>query len=179
MKKTIYFNSKQLQDLKEYMPDDKPLANKIIDSFEMLYKNDISLINRFPSDLQDYSGHHVGERAIVFRFAHYLLNHIDNDYNYKKYDLDCEYNRNNINNKDLPEFPYGTYPDLIIHKRESNDHNLLIMEFKTWWNKNNNRDIKKIQGFMQKSGEYKYKYGLAVIINQDNVNIKCIRPVNE
>ena len=55
------------------------------------------------------------------------------------------------------------------------------MEFKTWWNKNNNRDIKKIQGFMQKSGEYKYKYkyGLAVIINQDNVNIKCIRPVNE
>ena len=35
MKKTIYFNSKQLQDLKEYMPDDKPLANKIIDSFEL------------------------------------------------------------------------------------------------------------------------------------------------
>lgn len=38
------------------------------------------------------------------------------------------------------------YPDFILHKRGSNDFNILIIEFKTWWNPQNDEDIEKLNG---------------------------------
>ena len=40
-----------------------------------------------------------------------------------------------VSTKKLPSFPNGTFPDEILYKRGSNDNNILVMEFKTYWNK--------------------------------------------
>ena len=118
--------------------------------------------------------HHVGERAIVFRFAHYLQNFIDKEETFKSYNLDCEYNRNGLKNKSLPSFPNGTYPDVILHKRGSNDKNLLVMEFKTYWNKNQSDDRIKIQEFTDQKGNYKFLYGITVLITKKICDCKIV-----
>lgn len=138
-------------------------------AFHLLYENDQHLIynGAFEGEERPDYKHHVGERAIAFRYAHYLQNLINEDEMLKKYNLDCEYNRNGAECKGLPSFPKGTYPDLIIHKRGRNDANLLVMEFKTYWNDNRDEDKKKIKEFMDPSGKFKYKYGISVLIDRD------------
>lgn len=135
-------------------------------ALECVYQDDSYLI--FNNDRD-----HCGERAIVARFMiyfHALLNASE----YKHYNLDCEYNQNMGNPKSLPSFENGTYPDIILHKRGSNDHNILIMEFKTWWNSNQNEDIRKIKEFMAPKGQYKYKYGCTILLEKDKYEIDWI-----
>lgn len=74
-----------------------------------------------------------------------LQNNIDTDGTFKRYDLYCEYNRNGARTKQLPSFPNGKYPDVILHKRGSNNGNILIMEFKTYWNRDRSNDKNKIR----------------------------------
>ena len=147
--------------------DEQTRLNTYINmAFIKLYTNDRHLIYNTPiANRLDKDNHHVGERSIVFRFAHYLQNLIGDDIEFKDYDLDCEYNRNGPETKSLPSFPNGTYPDLIIHKRGTNEHNLLIMEFKTYWNSDQSQDIIKIREFLDQNGEYKFKYGVSVLID--------------
>lgn len=149
------------------------LKEHIDNAFHMLYSRDRHLIyNGAISDNGKDDKHHVGERAIVFRYAHYLQNLINEDPWLKKYDLDCEYNRNGVECKSLPSFPNGTYPDLIIHKRGSNDKNILVMEFKTYWNSNVKDDMKKIEEFTDTNGKYRFKYGVSVLVNIDAPKLK-------
>ena len=137
-------------------------------AFKQLYENDKHLICNIPANYSEHDKkHHVGERSIVFRFAYYLQNLICEDGILKDFDLDCEYNRNGSETKKLPSFPRGTYPDLIIHKRGRNDANLLVMEFKTYWNSNQIIDIQKIREFTDPDGQYRFKYGVAVLIGKD------------
>ena len=151
------------------MNEKEKLASYVKSAFKMLYKNDSHLIYNGANDSEEKPDkkHHVGERSIVFRYAHYLQNLISEDEMFKEYNLDCEYNRNGTACKGLPSFPRGTYPDLIIHKRGSNEDNLLVMEFKTYWNDDREDDIKKIREFMDSTGKYKYKYGISVLIERD------------
>ena len=91
----------------------------IEEAFRLLCENDSYLIYNWAfSDEKRDTKHHVGERYIVFRFAHYLQNLIIEEDELKEFNLDCEYNRNGAESKGLPSFPNGTYPDLIIHKRK-------------------------------------------------------------
>ena len=144
-------------------------------AFIKLYTNDSHLIYNTPiANKTDRDNHHAGERSIVFRFAHYLQNLISDDIEFKDYNLDCEYNRNGPQTKALPSFPNGTYPDLIIHKRGTNEHNLLIMEFKTYWNNDQSQDIIKIREFLDQNGEYKFKYGASVLIDISEPRINWI-----
>lgn len=149
--------------------DEKDILRLYVDmALGLLYVNDKYLIcNGAISEEGRDAGHHVGERAIVFRFAHYLQNLINEDSILKYYNLDCEYNRNGAGCKSLPDFPNGVFPDLIIHKRGSNDDNLLVMEFKTYWNNNRMDDKKKIEQLMNPAGKYRYKYGASVLIDLD------------
>ena len=91
------------------------------------------------------------------------------DTNIAGYNVDCEYNRDGYGIKQV-DGNY-VYPDFILHKRGSNEDNLLIIEFKTWWNPDNNTDIEKIQRMMHPQLRYKYKYGCCITINQDNSEI--------
>jgi hypothetical protein len=94
----------------------------------------------------------VSERAITHKLAEYL------QAQFKDFNVDCEYNRNSCNGlqnpkllrlladekskikeKALGQHPnleeeihssVSTYPDIIVHRRLSNDHNLLVIEVK-------------------------------------------------
>jgi len=114
----------------------------------------------------------VHERSIVFWFGvyfHELLQHKEKKY--AEHNLDFEYNKNHSNPKRTENFPYGTYPDILLHKRGSNEHNLLIVEFKTWWEPDNKKDLRKLRDFTHPDGDYKYKYGLSIILGEDKPTI--------
>jgi len=118
----------------------------------------------------------VHERSIVFWFGVYLqelLQHKEKEY--AEYNLDFEYNKDHSNPKRTKNFPHGTYPDIILHKRDSNEHNLLIIEFKTWWSPDNSIDLRKLRDFTDSDGKYKYKCGLSIILEKDEPNITVLQ----
>ena len=161
-----------LYSLKEVFNNDTELYIAVRLAFEELYLHDIYLIKNAPlaeykSDEKQLGKHYVGERAVVFRFAHYLQSEINKIKEYSHYDLDCEYNRNLYEPKVLPSFVNGVFPDIIIHKRATNQNNLLVMEFKTYWNNSKAKiasDLMKINEF--KNEPYNYKYGAVVIVGE-------------
>ena len=158
-----------LEVLKKLFDQDKGLYIAIKRAMNDLYRYDKHLICNEPHERRcpDETGkHYVGERAIVFRFAHYLQNELVKNHKYSNFHLDCEYNRNGCETKNLPAFPNGTFPDLIIHHRDSNEDNILVMEFKTYWNADTERDRLKVKGFVNKNGKYNYKYGVVVVIGK-------------
>lgn len=151
----------------------KVLDSLVNQALDMLYEKDMHLImNRAVNSRGKDERHHVGERSIVFRFAHYLQNLIDGNGNFQEYNLDCEYNRNGAECKALPSFPYGTYPDVIIHQRGSNEHNLLVIEFKTYWNRDIKIDKKKLFEFTDPSGRYKFKKGISFLLGNTREKVQ-------
>ncbi|HYW11854.1 MAG TPA: hypothetical protein VE871_07840 [Longimicrobium sp.] len=77
--------------------------------------------------------HDVAERAITHKLAEYLQPL------FAEWDVDCEYNRNRHESKRVglpdPNSPeallyVSVYPDIIVHKRGGNKHNILIIEAK-------------------------------------------------
>jgi hypothetical protein len=144
------------------------IINKCLDR---LYQDDRYLIINTPADWDNYKGDpdggkdgHVGERAIVFRFGLYLWNELRDHAELKQLNLDCEYNRNFYDSKSFMGFDNGSYPDLIIHKRGSNGENIIVIEFKTWWNSDRTKDIQKIRGLMDISNNYQYKFGVSILL---------------
>lgn len=136
----------------------KELLRKLIEkSLEELYSNDADLIIR-----------RVAERDIVYRFAHYFENNMSKT-DLVRYNVDCEYNRDGYGIKQIN----GSciYPDFIIHKRGTNEDNLLVIEFKTWWNPDNSSDIEKIKCMMHPEIVFQYKYGCSITINQEEPTI--------
>ncbi len=76
----------------------------------------------------------VNERSMSHRIAIYLEQEIPG------YNVDCEYNRDRFDIKRLQLEPPLTsaendeavtvFPDIIVHRRGNNDHNLLVVEMK-------------------------------------------------
>ena len=144
---------------------------KVLESIEQLYTYDFSLIKN-----------NLNERTITHKLAEYLQKR------FAEYNVDCEYNRdvtqsenhaktidiekalrdelNNCksdNKVELIQKEVSTYPDIIIHRRESNDCNILIIEAK----KSNNNidksfDLKKLKAFTFQNGRYRFDYGLFI-----------------
>lgn len=141
-------------------------------ALDQLYENDEYLVDNRPYLKEKNGNHHVGERSIVFRLAHYMQNIMDSNPAFANYVLDCEYNRNGVHAKKLPSFRNGVYPDVIIHNRGNNDSNLLIMEVKTYWNDDNAQDVHKIREFTDPSGEYHFLFGVSIIIEQCRKNVQ-------
>ena len=132
-------------------------------ALKKLYKKDKYLIAHNAHDLSGGIDEHVSERGIVTRFAMYLQEQL---YSYPalcRYNIDVEYNRNMDKPKYLPCTKWknnGAYPDLIIHKRGCNgsENNILIIEFKTHWNRSTEAisdDIDKLQAFQKEPYFYR------------------------
>lgn len=125
------------------------------------YANDKTLIDRSM------------EQASVARIFYYMQRAIDTDNRFgqfRKYNLDCEYNKNMYEPKRLTEEERGKRPDIILHKRLSNNDNILIIEFKS--SRENHRqdnlindDYDKLKRFTQQNGIYKYFLGVSVKLN--------------
>ena len=127
-------------------------------SLNNLYQNDLELIQRGGM-----------EQAVSFRFGTYLLGHCQQIEWLKHSDFDMEYNKNGLNPKRTPRRPNGTRPDLIIHTRNSNEFNILIVELKGWWNpESRENDRIKLEDFVHQDGEYKYGLGVFLDLNENN-----------
>jgi len=108
----------------------------------------------------------VHERSIVFWFGVYF-NELLKVSEFAGYDLDFEYNKDHSNPKRTENFPTGAVPDIILHKRGTNERNQLIIEFKTYWLNDIDKDIAKLVDFTSLNGKYQYPLGLSIVINID------------
>jgi hypothetical protein len=108
----------------------------------MIENTDISaIIAKFSRALQVFTEndlhlliHNANERTVTHKLAEYLQDQ------FSEYNVDCEYNRNGHEPKrvrldDAYDEPEGKkyksiYPDIIVHRRGTNEHNLLIVEAK-------------------------------------------------
>jgi hypothetical protein len=101
----------------------------------------------------------VNERSITHKLAGYL------QARFRGWDVDCEYNRNHDDPKRLKLRPENVrtndtqaqtvFPDIIVHKRHT-DENLLVIEVKkSTNNQGDDHDLRKLEAFKQQLG-YKY-----------------------
>lgn len=144
------------------------ILNKSIDE---LFEKDSQII------LESYNLH---ERTITHKLAIYIEKHFQDTH----YVVDVEYNRmrnvygeNVIGNaigKNLDFEKYGkdpsnVYPDIIVHKRDTNN-NLLEIELKMQW-KNTKRDFdyQKINEYIDQLG---YQFGVYIELTENREN--CI-----
>lgn len=137
------------------------LITLVKEAVDKCYANDKTLIDRSM------------EQASVARIFYYMQRKIDTNIKFKQfreYNLDCEYNKNMYEPKRLTEEERGKRPDIILHKRLSNNDNMLILEFKS--SRENHRqdnlindDYNKLKRFTQQNGIYKYFLGVSVKLN--------------
>ena len=127
----------------------------------------------------------LNERSITHKLAEYIQKY------FSDYNVDCEYNRNmadikkielisqkNISETDAEGNTVSVYPDIIIHKRGSNDSNLIVIEVKKEANVckkwEESSDFKKLEAFTKSDG-LKYKYGIYLELNKNCPWIEIIK----
>lgn len=104
------------------------------------------------------------ERSITFRLGIYLNDLFRNTIWLSNFDFDIEYNKNGLNSKRTPRRPNGVQPDIILHRRRSNNENVMVIEIKGWWDRRTRDDDRvKLEDFTHQDGEY--KYGLGVFLD--------------
>lgn len=112
-------------------------------ALHQLYSNDHFLITNS-----------TNERAITHKLAEYIQPL------FPDWHVDCEYNRLGLNTpKRLPD-QSTSYPDIIIHKRNTNA-NLLVVETKSIHSSDHSdtHDKEKIKVYIE-DPEYQYRFGL-------------------
>jgi hypothetical protein len=124
------------------------------------------------------NGDGVCERAIVFRFAHYLQNKIGTHYF-----VDCDFNASYERGRQIHGKPIANaggstkerFVDIIVHKRDSIPQNdLICFEIKKWnnWNKKEiNKDKNNLRVL---TSQYSYLYGFHLSIHKVQTKTKWI-----
>lgn len=150
-------------------------------ALDQFYINDAYLVNIglivddeeiYDKNINDQTGEkkkYVGERSAEFRLAYYLQNHICYS-GLKQFVVDCEYNRDIYNVKMVND--NAVVPDIIVHMRGTNCVNLLVVELKTHWNKNNSDDINKLKYFTDPNHQYKYCVGVSLVLGRTRKDCK-------
>ncbi|UNY98358.1 hypothetical protein MQE36_14880 [Zhouia spongiae] len=135
-------------------------------SIDELFEKDSQII---------FESYNLHERSIAHRLAIYIENH----FRKTDYVVDVEYNRmrnkygediiGNLIGKNLDFEKYGkklsnVYPDIIVHKRDT-DNNLLEIELKMQW-KNSKRDFDyiKINEYIE---QLSYKFGVYIELSEN------------
>ncbi|MBR4683319.1 MAG: hypothetical protein IKO95_00655 [Spirochaetia bacterium] len=106
------------------------------------------------------------EQASVARIFYYMQTLINSDEKFacfREYNLDCEYNKNGQHIKSTPRSKNGTRPDMILHERGTNNHNFLVVEFKSenGLRRTGNNDLIKLEDF---TSQYIYNYQLGIFV---------------
>ena len=138
---------------------EKKIRKSLSIALELLLKNDFFLLKEA-----------VHERSIAHKLAEYL------QIQFPKWNVDCEYNRKGIEPKRLEGIKdceedrktNRIFPDIIIHKRNS-DENLFVIEMKKD-NPDPKCDIMKLKLLTNLAGDYHYSFGL--FINFENLKPK-------
>ena len=116
----------------------------IVHALKKLYDKDHLLFER-------NNGIGLSERCIVFRFAHYLQQELDQSNMFSGYIVDCDFNSSSVNGQEQPgkEIPQedGTnkkrFIDIIVHQRTTDENkDLICFEIKKW-NNTSSKAVKK------------------------------------
>ena len=130
----------------------KKKIKKCIDEF---YLNESDLLKR-----ENY------EVTISSKFAQYLF------MEFPKYDVDCEYNKHISGEKRVEELNQNIRPDIVIHKRGTDENNLVYIEIKTEHNRDSRtQDYDKIRAMTKQDGDYKYQLGVFIDFNRNKENL--------
>ena len=112
------------------------------------------------------------EQTLSGRLATYLIEYYEKDELWN-YNVDCEYNRNFNNPKILENISNknGVRPDIIIHKRWSNDDNLLVIEIKKDSNAEAQSwsDDEKLRWFTSSDDQYRYTYWVYLMFDTEGL----------
>jgi len=131
------------------------LVHLLEEAIKRVYEED-----RFLFDFSQ--GERTGlEQAYVFRTGIHLSNLLRGT-SYETLDLDSEYNKCHGDIKRTKRFRNGLRPDLIIHRRDSNEENKLVAEFKGWWKNDMAKDIQKLEDLTNPNDNYHYLIGVLV-----------------
>jgi hypothetical protein len=134
------------------------IKRNILHCIDKIYENDYALFER-----NNY------EVTISCKLAQYLF------VEFKKFDVDCEYNKHIDQEKYNSELNQNIRPDIIIHKRGTDEDNLVYIEIKTDHNRElRTFDYEKIKSMTKQDGEYKYSLGLFVDFNRIKENSDII-----
>ena len=118
----------------------------------------------------------VNERSISHRLANYIEPH------FPGWNVDCEYNRNHDDSKRLDIYPRNVesddtqattvYPDIIIHRRGT-DENLVVIEMKkTTSAEADDYDLGKLRAFKTQLG---YQFAIFIkVVTGGNFGIERI-----
>lgn len=111
----------------------------------------------------------VCERAITFRFAHYLQNKL------RGWFVDCDYNSSFKNGQERTGKPIENrdgsitfrFPDIIVHKRNEQPYtDLICFEIKKWNNYDKEGIEKDINNLVELTSVYGYAYGFYITIHR-------------
>ena len=110
----------------------------------------------------------VSERAVMFHIARYMRERTPEEFH-----VDCEYNRHLADIKQLHYLKkslevakiHDVYPDILIHKRNDDYNNQLVVEVKKIGIETDS-DKRKLQAF--KSAPYNYCFAVQIIISEVN-----------
>lgn len=134
----------------------------------------ISAVYEYDQNLLDRD---VNERTLSFRLAHYLIEI------FPEYDVDCEYNRHGDDVKRLPRVTTTDtadtkgktiFPDIIIHKRGTDDNNYALIEIKKEGNTDTERDIEKLQSLTADNLGYRYTYGIHLTFGATSLHAAAV-----
>ena len=128
----------------------KEIENRVAITLGVLLKNDSFLLQI-----------NASERSVSHKLGEYL------QAQFPDWDVDCEYYRKGLDPKILERISECSdqrrtdrvLPDIIVHKRNTND-NLLVIEMKL--ENEDPCDIEKLKKFTSSTGEFRYKLGLFI-----------------
>jgi len=134
-------------------------------SLRKLVERDAGLIHR-----------KVKEECINHRLACYLEQFLNKESNVSSYNVDLEYNKNYNEPKkiiiDENNNAKAIRPDIIVHIRETNKHNLIAFEIKKGYA--DRHDLEKIKGLLRSPYNYKYGCLISYLPAQRYIKIKLL-----
>jgi hypothetical protein len=119
----------------------------------------------------------ANERTMTHKLAEYMQQE------FQGWEVDCEYNKHIKNLKELPRPPKKfsgldfwedtdaktVYPDIIVHKRESDKENLLVIEAKKSSSKvDDDWDNAKLRAFKRQPYNYRSAVFIKFLVGEKN-----------
>jgi hypothetical protein len=141
------------EEIEKILRENPEVAEHVISSLKQFIARDRYLLEV-----------NANERSLTHRIGMYL------QAQFEHYDVDCEFNRDGHDPKELyigtedtdvfDDNAMTVYPDIIIHRRGSNDDNLLVIEFKKSSSRiGSGKDITKLRAYKT---DLHYRYALFV-----------------
>ncbi len=119
------------------------IKRRILHCIDLIYEND--------SDLFERGNYEV---TISTKLAQYLF------IEFKDYDVDCEYDRHIDDEKRVAGRESDIRPDIVIHRRGTDEQNLACIEIKKEQNtQSRNADFEKLRALTR---EYGYQLGMFI-----------------